>query len=278
MAIGMQQTIDLVNHTASKLQDYLSGLDQSQWSADSSCEGWAVADVVAHLASGAGTWTNSLARAVDGDSGPPPGQSFLGRGETGSGVIAQTATSYRQEAGQGLLDNYISGYAGLSNQMSRLREEDWEKPCFHRRGTMPVGDYVAVRLQELAVHSWDIRWGLEPGAEIWEEPLALMVDRVPRWLSNAFRPGLDLPAPVRYRFDVTGPAPVHEDILVSGDSFETEKSAAGQADTLFRCDTGNYILLIYGRLEVVQAAADGRLQVEGSREQAANFTAWFKGF
>jgi uncharacterized protein (TIGR03083 family) len=278
MAIGMQETIDLVNRSAAKLQDYLSGLEQSQWAADSSCEGWAVADVVAHLASGAGTWTNSLARAVDGDSGPPPGQSFLGRGETGSGIIAQAATSYREEAGQGLLDNYISGYAGLSDQMSRLREEDWGKPCFHRRGNMRVGDYVALRVQELAVHSWDIRWGLEPGAEVWEEPLELMVDRVPRWLTNAFQPGLDLPAPVRYRFEVAGPAPVHEDILVNGDSFENEKNAAGQADALFRCDTGNYILLIYGRLEVNQAITDGRLDVEGDKTQAGNFTVWFKGF
>jgi putative sterol carrier protein len=162
--------------------------------------------------------------------------------------------------------------------MSRLREEDWEKPCFHRRGTMPVGDYLAVRLQELAVHSWDIRWGLEPDAEIWEEPLALLVDRVPRWLSNAFRPGLDLPSPVRYRFDVAGPAPVRQDILVNGDSFETEKSGAGQADALFRCDTGNYILLIYGRLQIPQAITDGRLEVAGDMAQAGNFTAWFKGF
>ena len=278
MPIGMQETIASVNSAAARLQEYLSGLDQSQWSADSSCEGWAVADVVAHLASGAGTWTNSLARAMDGDSGPLPGQTFLGRGESGSSVISQGAISYREEAGSKLLDNYISGYAGLQDQMDLLREEDWDKPCFHRRGNMRVGDYVALRVQELAVHSWDIRWGLEPGARVWEEPLPLLVDRVQRWLSNAFQPGLDLPTPVRYRFDVAGPAPVHEDLLVTGDSFDTQKDAAGEADAVFRCDTGNYILLIYGRLEVTQAVTEGRLQVDGDMAQACNFTAWFKGF
>ena len=281
MPNAMQEAIDLVNSTADRLLQFLSGLDLQQWSASSACEGWTVADVAGHLSTSAGTWATSLARAMEGESGPPPGQSFLEpsyRGDRGSSIIAQSAIAYREEAGSELLDRYAAGYAGLKEQMAKLREEDWSKPCFHRRGPMPVGDYVALRVQELAVHSWDIRWGLDPTAKMWQEPLELLVGRVPRWLANAFRPGLDLPAPVRYRFRVDGPVAVNEDLVVTGDAFQTEKDFSGDADAVFRTDTGNYILLIYGRLEVASAIADGRIQVDGDLAQAANFTSWFQGF
>ena len=278
MPSDMKDTIELVNSTASRLQDFLSGLDEPQWAANSACQGWTVADVTAHVTASASTWASNIARAVDGDSGPPPGQSFLGQGERGSSTTAQSAVSYRQEAGPKLLDNFVSGYAELKDQMAKLREEDWGRPCFHRRRPRPVSDYTALRVQDLAVHGWDIRWGLEPKAEFWEDPLALLVGRVPRWLSNAFQPGLNFPTPVRYRFDIAGPVPFKEDLLVTGDAFHTEPGASGDADVVFRCDTGNYILLIYGRLDVNQAIAEGRLQVQGNQEQAVNFTAWFKGF
>ncbi len=34
-----------------------------------------------------------------------------------------------------------------------------------------------------------------------------------------YAPGLDLPTPVRYRFDVSSPVVVHEDLLVTGDNY-----------------------------------------------------------
>jgi len=111
-----------------------------------------------------------------------------------------------------------------------------------------------------------------------DECLPAMVDLVPRWLRNAFAPGLDLPTPVRYRFDVSSPVAVHEDLLVTGDSYEAVPSGSEPADVVFKCGTGNYILLMFGRLQVESAIASGRLSIEGSSEQAKNFNAWFKGF
>ncbi len=72
--------------------------------------------------------------------------------------------------------------------------------------------------------------------------------------------------------------PVKEVLLVKGDSFEAEPAGSEPADVTFRCNTGTYILLIYGRLDVEGAIATGKLAVDGSREQATSFTAWFQGF
>ena len=273
----MTEVIKLVNSEATRLGDFLSGLDDRAWSLDSACEGWVVGDVVAHLAIAAGTWSGSLTRAVAGDAGPPPGQSFLAPGVRGSETTAQAAISYHQQMGPKLLQEYTAGYDRLSQVLSGLRAEDWDKPCFHRRSPMPVSDYVALRVQELAVHGWDIRSSLDGSAKLGEEALPLLVDRVSRWLGNSFCPGQGLPTPTRYRFEVSKPVPVHQDTLVNIDNFQVEAAGTSQPDVIFRCDTGNYILFIFGRLTAGSATASGRLTIEGSPELAANFSAWFQG-
>ncbi len=274
----MSEVIRLVKGEAERLGGFLSGLEDGDWARDSFCEGWKIGDVVGHLAVGADTWVNSITRSKSGDSGPPEGGAFLAPGDRGSNVTAEAARAAYQQQGPGLLEQFQAGYARLGETLDGLQPDDWERLCFHRRGPMPVSDYVEVRLQELTVHGWDIRWGLDNSAEMWPDVLGLMVGRVPRWVSAAFRPGLALPVPVRYRFDVAGPAPVHEDYLVTQDAFQLETGQDTPADVTFKCDTGNYILLIFGRLDVAEAVANGRLTVEGSESLAANFNQWFQGF
>ena len=277
-ATPMKEVVNLVNGEASRLGEFLSGLSAQDWSRQSACEGWVIGDVVAHLTVGTESWANSINQALIGDAGPAPGQAFLTEGDRGSEVIGETARASYQRLGNQLLERFTAGYQHLAQVLATLDAEDWKRSCFHRRGSMPLGDYVEVRVQELVVHSWDIRSGVDQAAELWEESLALMVGRVPRWVSNAFRPGLDLPAPVRYRFNVQTPVPLKEDLLVRGDSFQAEPTGGEPADVTFRCNTGTYILLIFGRLDVESAIAAGQLTVEGSREQATSFTAWFQGF
>ena len=274
----MTEVIRLVDFEATRLREFLSGLDEQSWSRDSACEGWALGDVVAHLSAGAEGWVNSITRALAGDAGPPPGQSFLAAGERGSDIISQGAISYRQQAGSKLLENYIAGYDRLCQLLSELHAWDWEKPCYHRRGPIPISEYVEVRVQELVVHAWDIRSGLDDSAGLWEESLALMVGRVPRWLRGAFRPGLGLPTPTLYRFEVSAPVAVHQDVLVNEDVFQLAPAAESAADVTFQCDTGDYLLFIYGRLGLDQAVSAGKVAIQGPREQANNFTAWFQGF
>ncbi len=270
--------IRLINECSRRLGDFLAGLDEQSWSQDSACDGWKVGDVVAHLTLSGETWAGSLTRAVAGDADPPPGQSFLAQGELGSQVIGQAAIARYRESGTQLLREYVASCERLSQTLSTLRAEDWDKPCYHRRGPMPVRDFAGVRVQEVGLHSWDIRAGLDPAAEMWEEPLPHLVGILPRWLRIAFRRGLDLPVPGRFRFDVSGPAPVSQDIVVNGDSFQVEPCGDAKADAVFHCNSGDYILLIYGRLSLEQGIVSGRLKIEGSPDRAADFTKWFQGF
>jgi len=97
------------------------------------------------------------------------------------------------------------------------------------------------------------------------------------WLSRTFRPVPGLTAPIRYRFDVAGPVPMQQDVLVDQDSFQREPVTDRGADVTFRCTTGDYLLFVYGRLPLDQAVATGRLEVEGNRQQASLFTTLFQG-
>ena len=121
MADSLTETVRLVDIEASRLKSFLAGLDEAQWSRASSCEGWTVADVAAHLSAGANTWANSIGRAVDGDSGPPEGQTPLASGDRGSNVISQSAISYRQEAGSKLMENFCAACSGRCEGPFALR-------------------------------------------------------------------------------------------------------------------------------------------------------------
>jgi len=279
--MAASQTDDLVQAIiteAARLQDFLTSLDAQTWAIDSTSEGWTIEDVVAHLAGSAGGWATNITRAVAGDAGPPEGQSFLPAGVRASHPTGPAARESRQKSGPQILDDFIAGHERLRNVLGNLRDEDWDKPCFHRRGVRPIKTYLSIQLQELALHGWDIRWGLDGAAELWPGSLAALVDLVPRWIGTAFAPGLDLPTPVRYRFAVSSPVAIHEDLVVYGDGYKTETSDTEDADATFHGNTGNYILLMFGRLQVERAAADGRLSVDGSMERAKDFNAWFKGF
>ena len=276
---AMTEMIDVMSFEASQLWDFMARLGQEGWSRPSACSGWTVGDVLAHLTQGASTWSATITRAMAGDANPPPGERMLRPGERGSEVTAQRAIAFRQEMGEtALLDAFRDGYQRLHSVLLGLQAEDWDKPCYHRRGVLPTRDYVGLRLQELTIHGWDIRSAFNKAATLSERPLQALLGVAQRfWLTNTFRPVPGLTAPIRYRFDVPGPVPVRQDLLVSQDSFQREPVTDRSADVTFRCTTGDYLLLVYGRLPLDRAVDTGRLAIEGNCEQAALFATLFQG-
>lgn len=274
----MTEMIALISSEASQLRDFLAGLDSEAWSRPSACAGWTVGDVCAHLTQGARTWSGTITRAIAGDANPPAGEQMLRPGERGSEVTAQRAIALRQEMGTAALPQaFAEGYERLHQVLLGLQAEDWDKPCYHRRGIMPMHDYVGLRLQELTIHGWDMRTAFDSAATVSERPLSVVVGLAQRWLSNTFRPEPRLTAPVCYRFDVSGPTRVRQDVLVSPDGVRLEPVTDRDADVTFRCATGDYILLVYGRLPLERAVDTGRLEIVGHRAQASLFSTLFQG-
>lgn len=276
--IAMTEVIDLIRVEAAQLQDFLAGLDQAVWSRPSACAGWTVGDVTAHLTQGARTWGAAIPRAMAGDATPPAGEQPLSPGERGSAATAQRAIASRQSMGEAeLLRTFVHEYQHLHHVLLNVPDGDWDKPCYHRRGVLPTRDYVGIRLQELVIHGWDIRSAFDATATISETSQPVLLGLAQRWLANVFCSDPHLIAPLCYRFEVAGPVPLQQDVLVNQDGIQIASVTARNADVTLGCTTGDYILLVYGRLPIDWAANNGRLAITGNRQQASLFTTLFRG-
>ena len=274
----MTMTIEAVQTESAGLANFLKGLDADDWLKVSACPEWQVGDIVAHLAQGGHSWIEYIGRALAGNTTPPPGQQSLRPGDRGSEATAQRAIEQHQsQSKQELLDSYNSGYDQLYQLMLELKPEDWELPCFHRRALSSIHEMVARRVQELAIHGWDIRSTFDSSYQLSEPAIGVIVGLAHRWFTSTFSPQADANTPVRYRFDMSGPAPVLEDVVVYQDRFELEASSSGPAEVTFRGSGNDYLLLIYGSLSVRGADNNSNLEIDGSLEQAALFNTWFRG-
>ena len=228
-----------------------------------------------------------ISRGLQGDASLPPG--FVPQDTaTLSETNAQRDIGLRQSLGEQLLPTFTTQHEHLNRVLAGLSPQDWERPCWHpRRGAISVHAYAELRIQELAMHGWDIRSSFLPPPQAHLNPRCtpILMGMVPPWLRMSFRPGPRLISPIRYRFEVfqtlgvTGPVSHSHDVGVEGDDFGVESTADvdKKADVAFRSDTETYLLFTYGRLSMDSTIAAGGLTLEGDRGLGAQFERWFKG-
>ena len=187
-APDMQYTIDLLRTESDALAAFLASLDTEGWGRQSACTAWSIADAAAHIAQGSQGSSLALTRARDGDPSPPEGARLLDAGERASEMTADRAIAFSagKEATE-LLQAFNEGADLLVQTASDLQPEDWEKLSFHRRGLIPVHENVTRRIQEIAIHGWDIRSAFDPAAEISEAGAREIATVAHRWLNACFR-------------------------------------------------------------------------------------------
>ncbi len=122
------------------------------------------------------------------------------------------------------------------------------------------------------MHGWDIRSRLESSAHLSPDSLPVFLERMPRL--RQFQPGPRLASPLRYRFEVSDPMPFHGDIVIEGDTVQSEPVGADTPDMTFRCDTETFLLLMWGRLTYEASITNGRLVADGRSALVAEFERW----
>ena len=279
-----QDRVKVLQSESERLRQYLGGLPADAWTKQSACDLWQIRDVVGHLVGGAEFYAETVARGVQRISSPPEGRQPAGTGSGASSAerIAQGGIANRERHGDQLLPAFEDRDHKLNGLLAGLSAQDREKPCYHPGGIVPAGNFVDLRIKEVALHDWDIRSSLEPNARLSPEAVPSIMLLLARSLASgsfpwAFWPGPKLSEPVRYRFEVAEPVPIRADIAVEGDRARLEDAGDGPADVTFRCNTETYLLLINGRVSPAPAMADGRLTVEGDAGLAAKFGQWFQG-
>ena len=270
----MQTRTRLAWLEAERLAAYLQGLTPEGWNAATACDLWQVADVAAHLVWIGEFYVTFVTRALAGDVTPPPGSP---RDERYAGLPPEdfydhTAREYRANLGDGLLPAFNRHFAELSGVLESLTPEDYERPCFYHSGNRPLWTLADLTVQELAVHAWDIQSRQEPDAVLSPESQSVLLDRVVQRPQPALALGVDS---ARLRFQLSGSVSRGYDIALSADATTIEPAGDGPAGATLECDTETFILMLYRRLNVADALADGRIALSGDRELAGAFAANF---
>ena len=178
---------------------------------------------------------------------------------------AQVAIDFKTSLGGELLAAFNHSWEKFDGFLSGLEEQDRDKPCYHPAGTISVATYLNLRLTELIVHEWDIRSSLEPAAVLSPDSLPAIMEMFPVFVvGRLFDPGANMPASARFRFELTGAVAGSYDIVAGGgEKASMEPASEKRPDAIFSCDTQTFVLLVYGRITMEQAQADGQITVSG---------------
>jgi uncharacterized protein (TIGR03083 family) len=276
---ALAQRVTLVRTEAERLQDYLGTLSPAAWHHPSACTEWEVGDVVAHLARGAEAYLEWITRGLRGDTAPPASAVTAAPENATAGTArrAQRAIALRRSLGDQLLPTLQARTAQFYNFLVSLNAKDWEQRCYHPTGLQPVRRFVDLYITELGMHGWDIRSRLESVAHVSLESLPVFLEFMPDLIRWTFHPGLHWPAPRRYRFVLTDRSPHIYDIVIAGDQAWLVQNGTDPAHSTCQSDTETFVLLMFGRLPLPVALAQGRMRLEGTQESISTFTQCFRG-
>lgn len=283
---AIRQEIAVINTLWQELHDFLAGRSDDDLNRQSACHAWTVRDVTGHLTNRAERQIISMTRGRAGDAAPPAGFTPAASNMEMSAANANADIAYAQGLGGQLLPEFRRLYAELSALLDGFSGDEWRQPCWHpRRGTMTAREYVSQRIQELAVHDWDIRSAFDADAQLHPDAIPVLLGMSERWLQAAYNPGDDPPDTVRrIWFRMYDAESVHvavgpeSAIVTTGPPAYTEDA---NFDLLVDTFANSYLLLAYGRLDVTDRTLYGKqLWLAGERnlEQIEQFTRWMRGF
>ena len=269
--------VAVAKQLAANIREYLGKLTPKQMELPSACDQWQVQDVVSHLVGGAERQAGSMERGRAGNHEPPDGFVSVDN-QTMSNSNAQRDIERRSKLAGGLLQAYDENYAWLHDEYDKYAAGSWDTLAWHaRRGAMPGSDYLLLRIQELAIHDWDIRSALDPNAGLDPASIPALLDMSPNWLRMCFRPSEKLARPVVYGFGLGPDQPREYRLEVTGDAFEMTSGMPSGPDLSVSATAQQYLLFTYGRLSAAHGISSGKLSAEGDPSHLDRFEACFKG-
>ena len=262
-----------------RIEEFLLTLTADDLARQSACEGWTVGDVVGHLIERGDPLPDQIERGLAGDLTPTPG--FTDDPPISEDQfrinLDRGAVELRQELGDGLLAEFARVNSEFNRVLSLVGPDDWNKLCFHRLRPETVRAKADIRIAELAMHEWDMRWAFDPEAKLAEDSLPGLVYASGRAVRRAFRADPSRKGAVSYRFTLGVPNPSAVDVILApeGASFEIENG--GEPDVIFVCDPATYAMVIFGRWKLRDVIADGRLMAEQVEDLIDLFADGFVG-
>ena len=228
---------------------HVRGLDDAGWDSASWCEGWTIREVVAHLAEGVDRFTQQVRGAL---AGHPIEFSMAERDARRQVVKALPPPELINE-----LKRRTGAFYEYLETLSTDQLTAATVPM--AAGLTPPLSIAYLRLQEPAIHRWDILAPTTPDATLDPESAALLIDYVLGNAARQTRPealaGLD----ATYRLRVEGPSGGAVAISCrEGKATASRVDDAGTADLTL--PTEALVRLLWGRMAIERALAQGVLR------------------
>ena len=268
-----------ISRASRRIEVFLQTLSPENLSGQSACEGWTVADVVGHLVERGRPIPDQIERGLAGDLSPTPGVSDDPPANEDQFRIDldRRAVTLRQELGEGLLQEFSRVNREFERVLALVQRDDWEKLCYHRLRPETVRSKADIRIAELAMHEWDMRWAFDRSAVLAEESLAGLVSASGRAVRRAFSADSARLHPARYRFVLSGPSVDSVDVVLSTEGASFEIGASITPDVEFRCSSATYSMVIFGRWKLDASIHEGLISVEGDGNQVKGIVDAFVG-
>jgi uncharacterized protein (TIGR03083 family) len=262
--------VPIVQTEAEGLAQFLDTLSAEDWLRPSTCDLWTIRDVVAHLMWAADFYTDTVSRGVQGDSSIPADRPPGDAPDPASmpDYFHQHTLRLRDRLGADLLPRFRLSFQTLTTLLRGLSLQQWDMPCSffrHHGSTLPAHAFLALSIQEVTIHSWDIRSPFNATATLSTASLPPLLERLP----YRFRPGFATfpmaakQAPrMHYQFDLTKDGGLKHDLIIEDGMARLAISSNEPADVTLCCDRQTFVLMMYKRLALDPAISNGGLQVE----------------
>ena len=234
----MDSPVGALRASVERLHTLASGLDDAQVASPSYCDEWSIAQVLSHLGSGAVILQRSLEDVRAGTTTPD---------DFNPSVWDEwNAKSPRAQA-----DDALVADEAVTEAIEAVDESERARLVFHL-GPMSLSfdDYVGMRLNEHAFHTWDIAAALDEGARLSDDEAALVVDNLGRIVAFSGRPdGQERTIAIH----TTDP---ERDFALrfSADGVELRAGEPGQQPDL-ELPAEAFARLVYGRLDAAHTPA-----------------------
>jgi uncharacterized protein (TIGR03083 family) len=278
MTESPETRVQALHEEAERFKAYLSQIPAAALKKPSACAGWTIGDVMGHLSSQA--FAERVKQGLRGNSEPPPGAPPVSEHDEDKFALAifQRSLDANKNLGDQLIPTLVERLNEVIQTFQEVGPDQWDALCYWPPGPEPVRTMLDMRLAELAMHVWDIRSRLDDDYHLADASVAGLMAATDRAVRRAFRPDTSVTKPIRHRFSISQPVAANADIVISAEGGRLETGDdSSPADVTFSGDGETYVLVMYGRLTLADAIAEGRVNVSGDQQLAAEFGRRFQG-
>jgi uncharacterized protein (TIGR03083 family) len=162
------QTIAALRHLHDELGALVPTLTSEQLSGPSGASEWSVAQVLSHLGSGSEIALASYRTALDGSPAPEP--------DFNQGVWDRWNAMSPDDQASGFLDADATLVEALEGLTAEQRETLQIKLGFLPQ-PLDVATIAGMRLNEVALHGWDVRVAVDAAATLGDAPASVLAEQ-----------------------------------------------------------------------------------------------------